>query len=198
MKKSLLILSTCIIAIMLMAASCENSGVSNNTTALDEQKETELNQKNLFAIQPPPKVSWSLERDNLTKRFRLQNDRSVMFYMYVFIEGVADPIGYYQVNKVSSVNSQLTNTEQIVDARANLSGYEYLVLPSPAEDGSYGTNGDAVFGFTPEEIYIEHNMKYIVSTVPLSFTKPVNRLTVINVQTEKQLKEMMARINSQK
>jgi hypothetical protein len=87
----------------LILISCEDSRVRNNTSALDEQVETEKNQKHLFSVQPPPKISWSLERDNLTKRFKLQNDRSIMFYMYVFIEGVADPIGYYQVNKVSSV-----------------------------------------------------------------------------------------------
>lgn len=195
MKKNSFILLICVAVVMLMVTSCEKSKIYNNTSALDEQVETEVNQKNLLAVQPPPKISWSLERDNLIKRFRLQNDRTVMFYMYVFIEGVADPIGYYQINKVSSVNSQLTNTEQVI--RIPNSG-EKMVLPSPAEDGSYGTNGDGVFGFTPEDIYIEHNMKYIVATVPLSFTKPVNRLTVINVQTEKQLKEMMARINSQK
>jgi hypothetical protein len=68
------------------------------------------------------------------------------------------------------------------------------VLPSPAEDGSYGENGNGVFGFTPEDIYIEHNMKYICSTVPLSFRHPVIRLTVIDIATEKQLKEMMDKL----
>jgi hypothetical protein len=165
-----------------------------NKSALLEQAHTEHNQTNLNKIQPAPTITWSLERDNLIKRFKLQNDRSVMFYMYVFIEGISQPIGYYQVNKVSSVNSQLTNTEQIIKNSAYESG-NYSVLPSPAEDGSYGTNGDAVFGFTPEEIYLEHNMKYIVSTVPLHFQQPVNKLTVINVETENQLKEMMSRIN---
>lgn len=110
--------------------------------------------------------------------------------MYLFIEGFSEPIGYYQVNKVSSVNSQLTNTMQIVHDPHSVG----QLLPSPAEDGSYGTNGDAVFGFTPEEIYIEHNMKYVVSTVPLHFQKPVNKLTIINVETEKQLKTMMDKI----
>jgi hypothetical protein len=191
MRKLIFLTSICSLTIF---CSCEDSRIANNTSAIDEQQETEINQKQLLSVQPPPKITWSLERDNLTKRFRLQNDRSVMFYMYVFIEGVADPIGYYQVNKVSSVNSQLTNTEQIV--RVQNAGY--VNLPSPAEDGSYGTNGDGVFGFTPEDIYIEHNMKYIVSTVPLSFTKPVNRLTIINVETEKQLKAMMQKINSGK
>jgi len=189
MKKLIIVLSA-----VFLLFSC-NDGRPTNTSAKDEQAHTELNQQKLLATQPPPDITWSLERDNLIKRFKLQNDRSVMFYMYIFIEGVADPIGYYQVNKVSSVNSQLTNTEQIVH---NGSGGGYSTLSSPAEDGSYGTNGDAVFGFTPEEIYIEHNMKYVASTVPLSFTKPVNRLTIINVETEKQLKVMMDKINSGK
>jgi len=114
--------------------------------------------------------------------------------MYVFVEGVGEPIGYYQVNKVSSVNSQLTNTEQLVDDPHGDYSAGSAILPSPAEDGSYGTNGDAVFGFTPEDIYIEHNMHYMVSTVPLSFSKPVNRLTIINVETAAELKAMMNKI----
>ena len=180
------------LSLMFIVTSCDNR--TNNRTALDEQARTEQNQKDLNAGQPAPKISWSLERDNLIKRFKLQNDRSVSFFMYVFVEGVADPIGYYQVNKVSSVNSQLTNPEQLVDDPHGDMSAGSATLPSPAEDGSYGTNGDAVFGFTPEEIYIEHNMKYIASTVPLSFTKPVNRLSVINVQTAAQLKAMMDKI----
>lgn len=174
-----------------MSSGCDDR--PSNVSAQDEQAHTELNQRNLNLRQPPPNIDWSLERDNLIKRFKLQNDRSVMFYMYVFIEGISDPIGYYQVNKVSSVNSQLTNPEQVIDDPYGQGG---AVVASPAEDGSYGTNGDAVFGFTPEEIYLEHNMKYICSTVPLSFTKPVNRLTVINVQTQQQLKTMMNKVNN--
>jgi len=87
------------------------------------------------------------------------------------------------------VNSQLTNTMQIVD-----DPYKYQsggqILPSPAEDGSYGTNGDAIFGFTPEGIYIETNMKYVTSTVPLNFRNPVNRLAIITTDQAKQMLEI--------
>lgn len=176
------------ITTMLLLAGC-NEKINSNTSALDEQVETEINQKNLMKVQPPPKISWSLERDNLIKRFKLQNDRTVMFYMYVFIEGDRRPIGYYQVNKVSSVNSQLTNTQQVVNA-----GGHYTTLPSPAEDGSYGENGQGVFGFTPNDIYIEHNMKYIVSTVPLSFPDKPQLLTNISVKDEEELKVLMSKI----
>jgi len=190
--KTIKILALSIIAIFIFTfESCEDK--PTNRSAKDEQAHTEMNQQHLNIVQPAPTITWSLERDNLIKRFKLQNDRTILFYMYLFIEGVADPIGYYQVNKVSSVNSQLTNTMQLV--RGDLgSAYGDFALPSPAEDGSYGTNGDAVFGFTPEEIYIEHNLKYVVSTVPLSFRNTVNRLTIINAKDEAALKVLMDKI----
>lgn len=167
-----------LVGVLLLATMDESSCEDANKTARVEQAQTELNQAKLFQVQPPPRLDWSLERDNLTKRFRLQNDRSLSFFMYVFIEGVAQPLGYYQINKVSSVDSQLTNPAQIV--RNCDSCTERSVLPSPAEDGSYGTNGESVFGFTPEDIYIEHNLKYIVSTIPLTFAQPVVRLAVVS------------------
>lgn len=167
-----------ILFMSLSAFQCDDSS-KNNTTAKDEQKHTEANQRTLFDKQPPPTITWSLERDNLIKRFKLQNDRDVSFYMYIFVEGVSAPIGYYQVNKVSSVNSQLTATQQLINGDVGQYDGDF-VIESPAEDGSYGTNGNAVFGFTPEDIYIETNMKYITSTVPLTFREPVNRLAIIS------------------
>src|ERR1700722_9171739 len=119
MKKILLSLFS--IALFLMSCDDGDRGQPANKTAIQEQAHTELNQQSLNVTQPPPQISWSLERDNLIKRFKLQNDRAVMFYMYVFIEGVGQPIGYYQVNKVSSVNSQLTNTMQLVSQYAKVS-----------------------------------------------------------------------------
>ena len=186
MKKLFFFLSILLLSVTMISCGPERK---RNMAALEEQTQTEINQQHLNQVQPAPKITWSLERENLIKRFKLQNDRSISFFMYIFIEGVSDPIGYYQVNKVSSVNSQLTNTVQLVayNTHANNSIHE---LPSPAEDGSYGTNGDAIFGFTPENIYIETNMKYITSTVPLSFTKPVNRLAIINTEQAKQLLEI--------
>lgn len=173
---------------LLLFQSCQEQ----NKTALQEQQGVEQNQSRLNTVQPPPRVTWSLERDNLIKRFKLQNDRTVVFYMYVFNYGIADPIGYYQVNKVSSVNSQLTNPDQIVNPYGMNRSEATEVLPSPQEDGSYGTNGDAVFSFTPDEVYIEHNMQYICSTVPLSFNAP--QLAQISVDSLAEFQELMRRV----
>lgn len=175
-----------------LLANC-HSDIADNKSALQEQQGLEQNQQSLNTVQPPPKISWSLERDNLIKRFRLMNDKTVMFYMYIFVPGFSSPIGYYQVNKVSSVNSQLTNTEQIVPY-FHKGNHSAEVLPSPAEDGSYGTNGDAVFGFTPDQIYIEHNMLYIASSLPLTFKEPTNRMAIVNVENEAQLRSLVEKM----
>jgi hypothetical protein len=178
------------ISAILMSASCDDLKSPANTSALDEQSHTETNQQRLLKNQPLPDISWSMERDNLIKLKKLQNDRTVNFFMYVFIEGCPEPIGYYQVNKVSSVNSQLSNPQQIISGASstnNIPAGTACVIESPSEDGSYGTNGDAVFGFTPEDICIETNMKFICATVPLNFNKPVNRLAIINTDEAKML-----------
>lgn len=178
-----------ILAVFMMGAA-DTCYEDKNTTAKDEQAMTEKNQQGLLVTQPPPRISWSLERDNLTKRFKLQNDRAVSFFMYVFIEGNSEPIGYYQINKVSSVDSQLTNPAQIVRDDVG----ERHVLPSPAEDGSYGTNGDAKFGFTPEGVYIETNLKYLVSTIPLTFAKPAVRLAIVDTDEARALLDQSKKV----
>ena len=184
--KKLLIAVALLLTLSTTFMACEPDTRPANTSAKDEQAHTELNQRNLLVKQPPPTIDWSLERDNLRKRMLLQNDRTVMFYMYVFIQGVAQPVGYYQVNKVSSVNSQLTNTMQLV--RGDLGDrYGDFVLPSPAEDGSYGENGNGVFGFTPDDVYIETNMLYIVSSIPLKFKDPVTMLAVVTTDEMKSI-----------
>jgi len=184
MKK---LLSVLLVTVLLI--SCKEPHTENQT-AVQEQAHTEGNQSRLNQNQPLPDITWSMERDNLIKLKKLQNDRTVTFFMYVFIEGISEPIGYYQVNKVSSVNSQLSNPEQIISGNSpgnNLPAGTAVSIPSPSEDGSYGTNGDAIFGFTPEDICIQTNMKYITATVPLKFKSPVNKLAVIDTDQAKQL-----------
>lgn len=177
-----------VLLVALLFISCKDISQPQNSSAIDEQTHTETNQQRLNQNQPLPNITWSMERDNLIKLKKLQNDRTVTFFMYVFIEGISEPIGYYQVNKVSSVNSQLSNTEQLVNGDYGQYKGDF-VLASPSEDGSYGTNGDAVFGFTPEDICIETNMKFITATVPLHFKNPVNKLAIIDTDEAVRLLE---------
>lgn len=177
-----------VVFIVMSSSSCvQRDTHPANTSAIDEQAHTEINQRHLNEVQPAPTVTWSSERDNLIKLKLLQNDRNINFFMYVFNEGIAEPIGYYQVNKVSSLDSQLTNPEQIIYKYSQNGGYTAAVIPSPSEDGSYGPNGNGMFGFTPEGICIQTNMHYIASTVPLNFPHTVNRLAIITTENAQAL-----------
>jgi len=202
MKKLIILLPLALMFLLMSNSSCDSDTSLVNKTAIAEQRQTEENQSQLNQVQPAPRVTWSMERDNLIKLKRLQNDRAINFFMYVFNEGIADPIGYYLVNKVSSVDSQLTNTMQLATqwSKTTAGNGHYIdgVLPSPSEDGSYGTNGDGVFGFTPEGICIQTNMHYITSTVPLNFARPVNRLAVITTVEARTLLEASLKAMEQK
>lgn len=143
-----------------------------------EQKFTEQNQQRLVKANPPPKLDRSLERENLIKRYTFLNDQNKMFYVYLISYGKV--MGYYTAQgKISSINSRLTQEEQVVYYRpgvgnsrliGDVNGYQNV--GSPQLDGSYGTNGDGIFFFTTEGAYVEWNGEYIVSDFPLKMSTP--------------------------
>ena len=83
-------------------------------------------------------------------------------------------IAFYTIKgKISSVNSQITNPEQLSITRKETNGsWQYIdgVIASPAEDGSYGTNGDAVYFFTTEGAYVEYRGDYMLADQPLQLS----------------------------
>ena len=162
MKKfKIAFLSLCLIGIVFGTAGCT---MPEGSTSEQEQSKTEENQKRLLASQPPVKLNWSLERENINRRTNLWNDENKISYIYLVSYGKV--MAFYTIKgKVSSVNSQITNPEQVIDR------YEGdVVISSPAEDGSYGTNGDGIFFFTTEEVYVEWAGEYMLADQPLKLT----------------------------
>jgi hypothetical protein len=162
-----------LIGVVLFLTGCSETAM--NTTAQKEQSLTEENQTALLENQPPPKLTWSLERENITKRTNLWNDPNKISYIYLVNYGKV--MAFYTIKgKVSSVNSQISNTEQLTQRRFDhTGGYAYVdgVISSPSEDGSYGTNGDAVFFFTTENAYVEWAGDYMIADQPLKLiTQP--------------------------
>lgn len=145
-----------------------------------EQKFTELNQQRLVKATPPPKLDTSLERENLARRYEFLNDQNKIFYVYLISYGKV--MGYYTAQgKISSVNSRLTQEEQLINKYSSSSGgYEKYVVGSPQLDGSYGTNGDGIFFFTTEGAYVEWNAEYLVSDFPLTMSTPPMLVREIN------------------
>jgi hypothetical protein len=172
MKRNILISLSFIVAayFLLGANGCGETSSQGRTGSVytKEQMHTVDNQARLYSAQPPIDLSWSLERDNINKRTNLWNNPNKVSYIYLVNYGKV--MAFFTIKgKVSSVNSQITNTQQIVDDPWHPMGH---ALPSPAEDGSYGSNGDAIFFFTTEGAYVEWKGDYMLSDYPLKLATP--------------------------
>ena len=148
-----------------------------------EQRFTEENQRKLVKASPPPKLDTSLERDNLIKRYEFLNDENKIFYVYLVSYGKV--MAYYTAQgKISSVNSRLTQEEQVIDVdRLDIDSHQAndaVIVGSPQLDGSYGTNGDGIFFFTTEGAYVEWNGEYMVSDFPLRLSTPPQLIKEVN------------------
>jgi len=143
--------------------------------AEDEEELVAKNQSTLLKIQPPVTLNWSLERYQINKRTKLWNNRVKVAFIYLIDKGSV--VANFTIEgKVSSVNSQITNPQ-----RRNSGGHGAIALPSPAEDGSYGSNGYGVFFFTTTGTYVEWNGVYMLADTPLRLRqKPV----LIKVENE--------------
>lgn len=165
----------------------KDSGQDVSNTSIGESyyfevKVTEKNQNQLVRAQPPFTMDSSLERENLIRRYQYLNDQNNVHHVYLMDEGQV--VAYYVAQgKVSSVNSKLTNDVQIVrvegcefDGGNGAGGAEgscYKAVESPQMDGSYGTNGDAIFFFTTDGKYVQTSLDYVVSEEPLNIQDEV-------------------------
>ena len=61
----------------------------------------------------------------------------------------------------------MTTPEQIIIVKPGASDRRVVVVKSPDLDGSYGSNGDAIFFFTTDDIYVEWSDTYLLSDQPL-------------------------------
>jgi len=159
-----------------------SSGCSNERkaqTQLAEQQKTEAQQTVHLKTTPPPLLKASQERKNLIERLRRFNVDSKVSYIYLVDYGKV--MAFYTVKgKVSSVNSLLTTPEQIIETSNFERGLHTQVVASPDLDGSYGSNGDAIFFFTTDGTYVEWAGTYMLCYKPLKLSTPP--AMVINVE----------------
>lgn len=154
------------------------SDVEYGGSYIFEVKMTEKNQMHLVQKRPPFEMDDSLERQNLIQRYQYLNDKNNVHHVYL-MSNDGKVVSYFVAQgKVSSVNSKLTNDLQPVRIPGCDSHNEgndcWKVVESPQMDGSYGSNGDAIFFFTTSGEYVEWNGKYVVSEKPLNIQTAVS------------------------
>ena len=168
MKKLIVILLTFLMLSSLIGCN-DDDETGWGTAQKEEMKITNINQLRLQVATPPPVIEKSLERENLKERLIRFNDENKVSYIYL-LSDMGSVITFFPIRgKVSSVNSMLTTTEQIVTGGYSDNRWG-VAISSPDLDGSYGSNGDAIFFFTTEGVYCEWNGKYFLCDRPLKLT----------------------------
>lgn len=153
---------------VIVMGGCQKVGAG--TTQEREQATTEEQQAVHLKTTPPPRIDQSQERKNLIERLERFNTDSKTSWIYLVNYGKV--MAFYTVKgKVSSVNSLLTTPEQVKTGGVG-QGRWAVTLASPDLDGSYGTNGDAIFFFTADGTYVEWRGDYMLCDKPLKLSTP--------------------------
>lgn len=143
---------------LLTLASC----TPNN---MNELEKLNANQKALVKNTQVPVVTDSIERKNIIARTELFNNSTKISYVYLMSYGRV--VSFHTVKwKVSSVSSYLTPQERIVNRwwdDCKWTNSDCFIVQAPDIDGSYGTNGEGIFFFTTEWMYVEWNWEYLIS-----------------------------------
>ena len=171
MKKILVILMSLILMIGLVGCGeyveVEPSSFEVSGQANEEAVKTIINNDTL------PKITRSLERENIKRRVEFINQPDRIGYLYLLSQN-GQLIKEVQVlGKVSSLNSYLTPMEQVDWYRKDLGEYNGdvpIITQAPDLDGTYGENSDGVFWFTADGVYQEWSGLYFYSSERMTFT----------------------------
>jgi hypothetical protein len=136
---------------------------------------------------PVPQLTTSSERKNVARRAELFNNEDKISYIYLVSYGKV--MAFYTVQgKVSSLQSYMTPTEQIVDRFGTPCDYTLddwcgstgsHIISAPDIDGTYGENVEGIFFFTTEGAYVEWRGEYMMSDQPLKLATPPELTRVI-------------------
>lgn len=154
-------------AVTLTACTNEvaTSGAQQQGQEVTEQA---FKQQSAAVPYPADQLKDSLERENLRRRLLITNKPDSIWYVYLLLEGVDHPIGFYTIKgKISNTDSQMTTDQLITWTCKDSHGCVPVVVNAPGDDGSYGPNEDGDFFFTTDGAYVSMNLKRIVSDQPV-------------------------------
>lgn len=172
MKKILLVLLSLVLVIGLVG--CADLVPAETSSFEEASKINEESASNIIKNDTLPLVTKSLERENIKRRLEFINQPDRIGYLYLLSDN-GQLIREVQVlGKVSSLNSYLTPMEdiQIINHEGDSSSHMEtpVTTSAPDLDGTYGTNAEGIFFFTPDGVYQEWNGKYFYSSDRMTFT----------------------------
>lgn len=171
----------CVLTVLMLLAcltSCLDYTPSGSTQDKLNQKEAA---NEIQANQPTPTdIEYSLERYNLIRRaYWVNGQREKAMNLpcevqrplgYIILMSGNIVVGRFEVDgKVSSLNSYLTPDSDYYEYGGD--GYKNQWLADV--DGTYGTNDNGIFFFTPDGKYIEWTGTYLYSDIPFIVENPV-------------------------
>ena len=178
--KKLIALVVALVLVCTMFVGCD---LEDNSSA-DSDRTLAIADKLQDAQPTPTDINYSLERYNLIRRAYWVNGQrekantlpcsveKPLGYIVLFTESGAIVNSFVVDGKVSSLNSFLTPDSEYYEIDAGTSSVrdnEWLA----DVDGSYGTNDNGIFFFTPDGKYIEWTGTYLYSDIPFVVDAPI-------------------------
>ena len=186
MKKKFLCIILATICALFCLTGCDMESNGGGTTN-DVQQTLDVGNE-LAKNQPTPTdINYSLERYNLIRRaywVNGQREKAITLpcevtkplgYIILLTESGAVLGNFVVDGKVSSLNSYLTPDSEYYeqelwsDGDSRYGANKWL----PDVDGTYGTNDNGIFFFTPDGKYIEWTGIYLYSDIPFTVDDPV-------------------------
>lgn len=178
MKKLIaLVLSLMLVCVMFVGCAEDHSSADSDRTLAVADK--------LQNSQPTPTdINYSLERYNLIRRAYWVNGQrekanalpcsveKPLGYIVLITESGAILGSFVVDGKVSSLNSYLTPDSEYYEVdmgRSTIRDNEWIA----DVDGSYGSNDNGIFFFTPDGKYIEWTGTYLYSDIPFVVDTPI-------------------------
>lgn len=179
MKKILAITLVLMMALVLFAGCGQDGRTQDVDNTLETADRLQRNQPT------PTDIEYSLERYNLIRRaYWVNGQREKANALPCEVQ---KPLGYIVLfsgntliasfvvdGKVSSLNSYLTPDSEYYESTIQYNDWISDI------DGSYGTNDNGIFFFTPDGKYIEWTGTYLYSDIPFEVDDPVIKMEVGN------------------
>jgi uncharacterized protein YxeA len=182
MKKILSLILVVVISLTMLV------GCDLETVQTDIDKQNEVAETMSRNQSTPTDIDYSLERYNLIRRAYWVNGQrekannlvceieKPLGYVILFSESGAILGRFIVDGKVSSLNSYLT---PMYDEKYYANGG--VINTELADvDGSYGSNDNGIFFFTPDGKYLEYTGKYLYSDIPFEVENPILKVGTNN------------------